>query len=66
MEMIICMVLVLVNAIRREDSSVISELRADPGGVITQLIPMFVALLILAAVVFRLWPEPRPSEAPDP
>jgi len=66
MEMIICMVLVLVNAIRREDSSVISELRPDPGGVITQLIPMFVALLILAAVVFRLWPEPRPSEAPDP
>jgi hypothetical protein len=66
MEMIVGMVLLLVYAITRGDSSVWSELRADPGEVIIEVLTlMFGGACILAAVALWLRPEPRPSEAPD-
>lgn len=67
MEMIVAMVLLLAYKIARGDSSVWSELRADPGEVIiAALIFLFGGAWILAAFALRLMPEPRPPEAHDP
>jgi hypothetical protein len=65
MGLVFVMVLFMVKEIGRGASSVVSELRANPGVVMKLLIPMIVASLILTAVACWWRPEPRPSEAPD-
>jgi len=65
MGLVFVMVLFMVKEIGRGASSVVSELRANPGVVMKLLIPMIVASLILTAVACWWKPEPRPSKAPD-
>jgi uncharacterized membrane protein YidH (DUF202 family) len=69
MELIVGLPLILVSTMPRVDLPLWSGLRADPRGVITEeLIPIFVALVVmarvLAIIIFRLMPEPKPKPRP--
>lgn len=61
---VIVMVLFVVKEIGRGDSSMVNELRANPGEVMMGLLIPTIGLSVILAALARWWrPEPRPSEA---